>query len=72
MRVKATATQEKELREKLGKLKEALRTAKTPEEKAKAFRSMAKVRGALSAVVRSRKYGTTVEESLISEAIKDP
>jgi ribosome-interacting GTPase 1 len=70
-KIKATASHEEQLRKKLAKLKEAERTARTPEEKAEAFRKMAKVRGVLSAVVRSRKYGTLIEESLISEALKD-
>jgi ribosome-interacting GTPase 1 len=69
-KIKATASHEEQLRKKLAKLKEAERTS-TPEEKAEAFRKMAKVRGVLSAVVRSRRYGTLIEESLISEALKD-
>lgn len=71
-KIKATASQEEKLREKLAELKEQLRTTRVPEEMAKLYRAMTKVRGALGAVVKSRKYGTLVEESVISEALKDP
>jgi len=70
-KIKATASHERELRKKLEELKKAGREATTPEERAKAFRKMARVRGVLSAVVRSKKYGTLIEESLIEQALKD-
>jgi len=66
-KVKATEEQEKALRKHYQEVLEAFRKNPTPEN----FKKTARIRGVLSAVTRSRKYGTLVDSSLIERALKD-